>query len=204
MPFGHGLAGSLGLFPLTWSPSRRAGFISTASKTETPIASAAAELIGPIGAAIVTIGALLSMAGTNSGTMLEGSRMLFALSLDRNLGPVRYVHPRFRTPTVAILIHAAVALAFALTGSFATLALLSAVARLSTYLFTCAAVPWLRKIDPGGFRTPGLIVPVLGTLISLALVINLNGPKIIAASIALAVGAVVYFASRPRPAGSAA
>src|ERR1043166_7309735 len=52
------------------------------STSDTPIATAAANLVGPIGAMIVTIGALLSMAGTNSGTMLEGSRMLYALSLD--------------------------------------------------------------------------------------------------------------------------
>src|SRR5258707_2119993 len=107
--------------------------------------------------------------------------MLFALSLDRNLGPLRYVHPKFRTRTVAIMFHATVALAFALTGSFAKLALLSAVARLTTYLFTCAAVPWLRKLSAGGFRTPGLVVPILGVLVSLALVVTLTRDKLIVA-----------------------
>src|SRR5438874_6740668 len=97
------------------------------SKTATPIADAAAALVGSIGAIIVTLGALLSMAGTNSGTVLEGSRMLYALSLDRRLGPVSFVHPRFRTPTVAIAIHVIVAAGFALGGSFAKLAMLSAV-----------------------------------------------------------------------------
>jgi amino acid transporter len=161
------------------------------SSSDTPIASAAAAIVGPIGALIVTLGAVLSMAGTNSGTMLEGSRMLFALSLDRNLGPLRYVHPRFRTPIVAIVIHALVALAFALTGSFAKLALLSAMARLATYLFTCAAVPWLRKLGPG-FRTPGLVVPILGVLISLALVVTMTRDKAIVGGIALLSGALVY------------
>src|SRR5438105_5432461 len=80
------------------------------SKTHTPIADAAAALIGPIGAIVVTLGALLSMAGTNSGTVLEGSRMVYALSLGRpRLRVVSYVHPRFRTPSVAIVIHVAVA-----------------------------------------------------------------------------------------------
>jgi APA family basic amino acid/polyamine antiporter len=165
------------------------------SKSDTPIASAAAEIIGPIGAIIVTIGALLSMAGTNSGTMLEGSRMLYALSLGRRMGPVSYVHPTFRTPTVAIVIHAAVALGLALAGSFRTLALLSAVARLATYLVTALAVPWLRKINEG-FRTPGLIVPILGVLVGLVFVWNLSVPKLIAAAIALAVGAAIYALSR--------
>ena len=167
------------------------------SKSDTPIASAAAEIIGPIGAIIVTIGALLSMAGTNSGTMLEGSRMLYALSLGRRMGPVSYVHPTFRTPTVAIVIHTIVALVLALAGSFRALALLSAVARLATYLVTCLAVPRLRKINEG-FETPGLIVPILGVLVGLVFVFNLSVPKLIAAAIALAVGAVIYGVSKPR------
>ena len=167
------------------------------SKSDTPIASAAAEIIGPIGAIIVTLGALLSMAGTNSGTMLEGSRMLFALSLDRRLGPISFVHPRFRTPTVAILIHASVALILALAGSFRQLAMLSAVARLTTYLFTCAAVPFLRKLNDGGFRTPTLIVPILGVVISLLLFFTLNRFNFLAAAIALTIGALIYFVSKP-------
>ena len=168
------------------------------SQSDTPIASAASAIIGPIGAIIVTIGALMSMAGTNSGTMLEGSRMLYALSLDRRMGPISYVHPRFRTPSVAIAIHTAVALGLALGGSFRQLALLSAVARLATYLATCLAVPRLRKLNEG-FRTPGLIVPILGTLVALAFVVTLDRWKLLAAAIALTVGAIVYAVSKPRP-----
>ncbi len=172
------------------------------SKTQTPIADAAAELVGTAGAVIITLGALLSMAGTNSGTVLEGSRMLYALSLDRRMPWISYVHPRFRTPSVAIVIHVTVATILALAGSFAKLAMLSAVARLTTYLFTCAAVPRLRKLSEG-FRTPTLVVPVLGTLISLALFLTLDRPKLIAASIALVVGAVIWGASRPSAAAPA-
>jgi len=167
------------------------------STTATPIADAAASIVGGIGTLIVTLGALLSMAGTNSGTVLEGSRMLYALSLDRNMGPVSYVHPKFRTPIVAIVIHVIVATILALAGSFAQLAMLSAVARLTTYLFTCAAVPRLRKLNEG-FRTPGPIMPILGTLISLALFFTLNRFNFIAAAIALVVGALVYMLSARR------
>jgi basic amino acid/polyamine antiporter, APA family len=162
------------------------------SKTSVPIADAANELIGASGVIIITLGALLSMAGTNSGTMLEGSRMLYALALGRRrMRFVAYVHPRFHTPTVAIVIHSLVALALALGGSFAKLALLSAIARLTTYLFTSLAVPRLRKLNEG-FRTPGLVVPVLGTLISLASFLCLNAFQFVAAAIAVAAGAIVY------------
>lgn len=167
------------------------------SQSDTPIATAAHALVGPIGALIVTIGAVLSMAGTNSGTMLEGSRMLYALSLDRRMGKVSYVHPRFHTPTVAIVIHATLAIAIALAGSFRTLALLSTVARLATYLATCLAVPRLRKLNEG-FRTPGLIVPILGIAVSLAFVAALDAKKLIAGAIGLATGAVIYALTQRR------
>jgi len=173
------------------------------SKSATPIADAAASLVGPIGALIVTLGALLSMAGTNSGTVLEGSRMLYALSLDRRMGPISYVHPKFRTPSVAIVIHVGVAMILAVGGSFAKLALLSAVARLTTYLFTCAAVPRLRKLSEG-FRTPGgLLFPILGVAASLLICISLTRDKLIAGGVAIVVGALVYAVSRP-PASSRA
>lgn len=168
--------------------------VSDLSNSKTPIADAAAQLVGPIGALLVTLGALLSMAGTNSGTVLEGSRMLYALSLGRpRLRALSYVHPSFRTPSVAIIIHVVFAAALALGGSFAYLALLSSTARLSTYLFTCAGVPFLRRLG-GGFRLP-VILPILGTLVSLSLVVTLDAPKLIAAAIALTVGGLLYAAS---------
>jgi amino acid transporter len=170
------------------------------SATKTPIASAAAELIGPVGALIVTIGALLSMAGTNSGTMLEGSRMLYALSLDRpRLRAISFVHDTFRTPSVAIAIHAAVALGLALGGTFATLAKLSAVARLATYLFTAAAVPRLRKLNEG-FRVPGgWLLPILGVAVSLIIVLTLDRMRLILGASAIIIGALIYFIAPRQP-----
>jgi len=157
------------------------------SKTETPIADAAAALVGTWGAVIITLGALLSMAGTNSGTVLEGSRMLYALSLDRRSGPVSYVHPKFHTPTVAIVIHVAVAMVLSLAGSFAQMALMSTVARLTTYLAGCASLPFL-----GNRTSKTVILAILGVIVSLTFVITLHAVNAIAAVIALTVGALIY------------
>src|SRR5712692_6289690 len=140
--------------------------------SKTPIADAAAALVGTWGAVIITLGAVLSMAGTNSGTVLEGSRMLYALSLDRKLGPISYVHPKFRTPTVAIIIHVVVATGLALGGTFAKLAMLSAVARLTTYLFTCAGLPIIREKMAGGINIKTWLMGILGTIISLSLFVT--------------------------------
>jgi len=138
---------------------------------------------------IITLGALLSIAGTNSGTVLEGSRMLYALSLDRRAGAVSYVHPKFRTPSVAIVIHVLVAMILSLAGSFAQMALLSTVARLTTYLAGCASLPFLGNVTP-----KRLILAILGVLVSLTFVITLHAVNAIAAAIALIVGALMYLA----------
>src|SRR5215210_3002747 len=88
-------------------------------------------------------------------------------------------------PTVAIVIHVAVALILSLAGGFATMAKLSAVARLATYLFTAAAVPRLRRLDTGWRLPGGLLIPILGVLVSLLIVVTLDAGRLTAAAIAV-------------------
>ncbi|HUP66377.1 MAG TPA: APC family permease [Thermoanaerobaculia bacterium] len=161
--------------------------------TGTPIADAAAAIMGPAGATLITVGAIISILGTNLGTTLEGSRMIFALGRDRK--PFRllgYVHPGTHTPVLAIAALLAVAIPVAVAGSFATLALLSAGARLTTYLFTAAAVPRLRKLNPGFVSPGGLTVPILGVLIAAYFFFGLRTEQLIALGIAILVGAILY------------
>src|ERR1044072_8980931 len=116
--------------------------------------------------------------------------MLYAISLGRpRLRAISSVHPRFRTPTVAILIHVLFAAALACAGSFAKLAMLSAVARLTTYLFTCAGLPFLR------LRASTLILAILGVAISLGLFVTMNLFNFLAAGIAIVVGGLIYLVS---------
>jgi len=165
-------------------------------KSQTPIADAAGVLLGRWGVVLVTVGALLSMMGTNSGTVLEGSRMLYALSIGRPAyGWLSRVHERFRTPLVAIAVHVAIAIPMAIAGSFATLVLLSTVARMTTYLVTCAAVPRLGKRGDGTFRIP-LAVAILGIAISVLLFATLQWVHLVAALVAIALGALLYWVGR--------
>jgi hypothetical protein len=55
-------------------------------------------------------------------------------------------------------------------------------------------VPFLRKINEG-FRTPGLIIPILGTVISLVLFFTMNRFNFLAAGIAIVVGVTIWAAS---------
>src|SRR3546814_14370309 len=55
------------------------------------------------------------------------------------------IHPRFRTPALAIITVGVLSLLLALSGSFVQLALLSVVARLCTYIGTSVSVLVLRR-----------------------------------------------------------
>lgn len=173
------------------------GTLPALAQSTTPLADAAARFGGPTLALILTIGATVSILGTNSNTIMLGPRYLHALAVD-GYGPrsLATIHPRFHTPAVAIIALGAISLALALTGSFVQLALLSMVARLSTYIGTSMSVLVLRKRygdRPQALQLPGgPVIPVAATLMSLALLASASTANLIAGAIALLVGAVLY------------
>jgi amino acid transporter len=111
-----------------------------------PVADASAVFLGSGGALLVGIGSVLSMTGNNAGQVLSGSRMLYALAEHGEL-PAFFgrIHPRFRTPANAVVFTSTVALLLGITGSFAAIAVVSALARLVTYTGACAATLRLRS-----------------------------------------------------------
>jgi amino acid transporter len=176
------------------------GTLPDVARSATPLADAAGGFLGSGGAWLLTVGALLSILGTNSHTVLAGPRYLFALAKD-GFGPrpvarfLARVHPRFHTPNRAILFQSAVALPLALSGSFEGLAALSIVARLTTSVGTAAAVPVLRRklrAPEGSFRLPGgPLIPVAAVAISLALAASATRANLVAGAVALAIGFVL-------------
>jgi amino acid transporter len=84
--------------------------------------------------------------------VLVTPRLVFAMAADGHLPrSFSVVHPRFRTPYVAILISAAAMVGLTVTGSFVTLAAISTIIRLLTYAATCAALLRFRR-DPSATR----------------------------------------------------
>ncbi len=131
-----------------------------------PLAGAAAELMGPAGAAFIVIGAVCSMVGFNASTALVSPRYLSALAEDSHLPAwLAARHADFDTPHRAVAVTTSVALAAALVFDFNKLVDFSNVVVTVQYLGTCAAVPLLRRGEgaPGSLRLPGgLTIPVLG------------------------------------------
>jgi APA family basic amino acid/polyamine antiporter len=132
------------------------------------------------------------------GQSISGSRSLFALAEQRDLpSPLAWVHPTWRTPVASILLTSAVALGLALTGSFSTLALASAVSRLLVYAGTAAAVLALRRKGRAPFTIAGgPVVPVAALVICLALVAGATSEQFKIGGLALVAGAVLFLIAR--------
>jgi amino acid transporter len=134
---------------------------------DAPLAAVAERLFGRTGQAFLILGASVSMFGYLTGSMLGSPRTLFAFGRDGILpAPFGRVHPRYRTPWLAILTHAAVVTALAAGGRFEHLAVMSNVAVLTLYLLCALAafrLVW-RDVRHEGepFRLPGeRVVPFL-------------------------------------------
>lgn len=172
------------------------------AQSKTPLADSARLFLGGWAGLLMTFGGAVSILGTNSNTVLSGPRYLYALAAD-GFGPrvLAYVHPRFRTPVVAVLLQTAIALPLALTGSFVELAALSVVARLATYLGTAASVPMLRRKfpdAPGVVRIPGgPVIPVVAALLCIVLAASATPKNLIAGAIAIVVGFLLWLKRRP-------
>lgn len=173
------------------------GTIPHLGGSPTPLADAAAMMMGPFGGFLLTLGAVLSVLGTNNNTVLAGPRYLYALAESGRLpGFFARVHPRYATPYIAILTQTAVALLLMLTGTAEELAVLSAIARLATYMGTVLSVPVLRRRmrqTPRTIRLPGGdTIPVVAFAICLLFLSAAEKKNWIGGGIALAVGAVIY------------
>lgn len=178
------------------------GVVPDLAASTTPLADAAQRRAGAFGGALLTVGAALSMIGTNSNTTLSGPRYLYALAQD-GFGPraLARLHPRFATPANAIATQTVLALTLALAlHDFALLAALSAMARLLSYVGTAAALPRLRARFPEiRERRAPRAVPALAIALCIALFACARGVNFAVAGVALLVG-LVLFALRRRDA----
>lgn len=163
----------------------------------TPLADASARFGGTTLALILTIGAAVSILGTNSNTIMFGPRYLHVLVLEGR-GPrfLARIHPRYRAPAAAVVTVGVLSLALALSGSFVELALLSVVARLVGYLATAVSLLVLRKRHHERadvlHLAGGPAIPIAATVLSLALLSSAGPFNLVAGGLAIVVGALIY------------
>jgi amino acid transporter len=175
-----------------------------------PLADAMARFGGGL-RALMLLGAAISMLGCIGSDILGSPRMLFAIARDGLLPRVlARVHPRTHVPHVAILSYALVQIAFALSGTFAELAVLSTLTVAGLYITGCIAAWRLarRKVALAGapldFKWLGAAASVAigGMLIIIALA---SHKEIIGLLTLIAISAAAYLVQiRLRPRAPAA
>ena len=173
--------------------------------SKTPLADVALILMGTAGAAILTLGAVFSISGNLTSSMLSAPRMLYAMSRLGSL-PAWFgiIHPRYQTPANAIAFYALFSIALALSGGFVFLAVMSTVVRLIVYVMCIATLPVLhRKLGEfeGQFRLfGGMAVPVLALVLSLWLMTHASMKSWLATGVFMLLGSVMYLITRRRAA----
>jgi APA family basic amino acid/polyamine antiporter len=185
------------------------GTLPGLASSERPLADAAASFMGTFGAAFITVGALISILGNLNVGLLGSTRLLFAMSEQRDLpSALSLTHSTFKTPWVSIVLTSAVILVFTIYSTFLTAVAFATIARLLVYATTCIALPILRK-DPNAPKAK-FIAPmgVAAAVLSLALIVWLLTrvdfakealPILIAAVVGLIIFGAYRFLRKPLP-----
>jgi APA family basic amino acid/polyamine antiporter len=141
-----------------------------------PASDAVALIMGHMGASIVSAGMAVSMLVTLNGTIMSGARVPFAVARDGYFfSALAEVHPRFHTPSVAIVFQAAMSIALLLLGgNFRQLFSLAIFAEWLFYMIAGSTVFVFRWRDPDAARpyrmfgyplVPAVFIAVAGVLL---------------------------------------
>lgn len=176
-----------------------------AQATVSPLADVAGASLGGWARALLIVGATISMFGYLGGMTLSMPRMLYAFARDGFLpSALGAVHPVSRAPRLAIFVQSLLTVLLAVSGTFERLAIFANVAALALYL-GCALAAWrLRShavTGEGSVAIPAAmsaIVPWLAMAVILWLLTGLTRGEWVAFFACMAVGSLIYLATRTR------
>jgi len=139
-------------------------------------ADAAQLLFGRVGVGLVAVVVMVSTFGTLAGSMLTGPRIFYAMAEDGLFFKgIARVHPRFQTPSRAILLAAILAALFVLVRTFEDLSDTFILAIWPFYALAAASVVVLRRREPDRprpVRTLAYPLPPLLFVVAAALILG--------------------------------
>ena len=182
----------------------RAMGLNGLAATSAPAADAARRMFGAAGDVFISGAIAISTFGFLDLAILAPTRVYYAMAADRLFVPaLATLHPRFGTPSLAIIVQSAWSCVLALTGSYEQLTNYVVFADWIFFGLTVLTVITFRrslplsKRAPDAFRAPGFpIVQVAFVIISLAVVASViaSAPSAAAKGAALiAIGIPVYY-----------
>jgi len=177
------------------------GTLPNLATSERPLADAALLFVGPAGAIVIAVIAVISCAGVFGASMTPGTRLIYSMADRRQLPhPLAFVHEGYRTPVIAIIVTAVSILALAISGSFIYLVKVTLIARLSIYAITCVTLPIFRR-TPGApaaqFTLPGgIVVAGASAILCVAFLANSSMRELLDVGLATVAGLAIYFITR--------
>jgi APA family basic amino acid/polyamine antiporter len=142
-----------------------------------PASDAVALVMGRMGASIVSAGMAISMLVTLNGTIMSGARVPFAVARDGYFfRALAEVHPRFHTPSMAIVVQCVLSILLLLIGAnFRQLFSLAIFAEWLFYMIAGSTIFVFRWRDPGAERPYRMwgypVVPALFIVMAAALLV---------------------------------
>ena len=178
--------------------------------SERPASDAVALVLGRAGAGLVSAGMAVSMLVTLNGTIMSGARVPYAMARDGYFfKAIAEVHPRFHTPSVAIVAQGGLAIVLLLLGgSFRQFFSLAIFAEWLFYMIAGSTVFVFRRREPDASRPYRVLgypaVPAIFVLISAVLLyytFTANLKSSVGGCLVILAGVpVFYFFSRRRTA----
>jgi APA family basic amino acid/polyamine antiporter len=171
-------------------------------------ASAATQIaLGPWSAALVSIGMALSMLVTLNGTIMSGGRVPYAVARDGYFfKALAEVHPRFHTPSLAIVVQAIMAIALLIVGgAFKDLFSLAIFAEWLFYMIAASTIFVFRRREPDRARpyrtwgypvVPALFIVAAAVLLYYTFTENLHNSYIGSAVILAGIPVYLYFSRK--------
>jgi APA family basic amino acid/polyamine antiporter len=175
--------------------------------SERPASDAVALVLGRAGAGLVSAGMAISMLVTLNGSIMSGARVPFATARDGYFfKAIAEVHPRFHTPSIAIVVQCLLAVILLLLGgNFRQFFSLAIFAEWLFYMITGSTVFVFRRREPRADRpykvwgypiVPALFIVVSAVLLYYTFVGNLKSSA--AGCVVILAGVPVFYLFKRR------
>jgi APA family basic amino acid/polyamine antiporter len=182
---------------------RTLGLLDLAGTT-TPAADVAGRVFGATGDAFISAAIAISAFGFLNLAILAPTRVYYAMAADGAFVPaLARLHPRFRTPGIAIIVQSAWSCLLVLTGTYERLLNYVVFADWIFFGLTVSTVLSFRRSLPLGrrpartFQAPGYpVIPVLFCLIAAAIVLSVvraDPSSAARGALLIAIGIPVYY-----------
>lgn len=174
------------------------GTLPGLADSEFPLTAAAQIFMGPIGATLISVGAVVSIGGALNTVMLVGSRIPFAFSEEKQLPSLfSRLHPKFSTPVWSLLAFSAVALIVSLTGTFIYAVALSVAGKILVLIIVCFALIRFRRSDKENTSyyklRQGYLLAIVAIAACIWLLFGSKLSEILAVLITTSTGLAIYF-----------